>query len=313
MQLAVKTPVLSVTIKAAFTPLVGEQARCEKFSTVADVANLHGCKCALSLLASCLIRADKSSLPPPYKNTCSAPLQKCGNFEEAQTGSLRIPELLYCSWAACTTELLQSLLQSRHTALLQLAPLDTKTHKRPARTAGGTKLLICALPVLPRGATMNIFVRGLSGRTMALEVQISDTVEEVEAKVEARPRWVCSRRPAPRVWRARFSAVPGWQSVTSSTLWWLSSAEESWCLHELNTFNMVFNTHCVRIFQICSSILLQAKEGLPPKQQLLIYGNGLLEDGRTLADYNIQRDCTLHLTSRLKYAFFPSSPALAAR
>ena len=61
-----------------------------------------------------------------------------------------------------------------------------------------------------------------------------------------------------------------------------------------------------------ASLLLQAKEGLPPKQQLLIYRAKLLQDGRTLAYYNINEDCTLHLTSKLKYALFLRGPALAA-
>lgn len=40
---------------------------------------------------------------------------------------------------------------------------------------------------------------------------------------------------------------------------------------------------------------VQDKTGLPPDQQNLYFGNRLLEDGRTLSDYNIQRDSTLNL------------------
>ena len=70
---------------------------------------------------------------------------------------------------------------------------------------------------------------------------------------------------------------------------------------------MVSNSHCVRIFQMCPSVLLQAKLGLPPEQQLLVYGSGPLKDGRTL-----HLRSTLALLARLKYASFPSGPALAA-
>ena len=59
--------------------------------------------------------------------------------------------------------------------------------------------------------------------------------------------------------------------------------------------------------------MLQAKEGLPPDEQLLICCNKRLEHGRTLADYYIQDEFTLHLTMKLKYAFYLRSPALAAR
>ncbi len=45
---------------------------------------------------------------------------------------------------------------------------------------------------------------------------------------------------------------------------------------------------------------IENKEGIPPRVQRLVFGGKEMTDGRTMSDYNVTKEATIHLVMRLR-------------